>query len=52
MGGIETHCESLYPLLAKLEDSIEIVVIGRQGYVQPGVYRGVSVRTNWTPPQP
>ena len=31
MGGIETHCEHLYPRLARLDETLEIIVVGRSG---------------------
>jgi glycosyltransferase involved in cell wall biosynthesis len=49
MGGIETHCEQLYPRLAGLDESLDITVIGRKGYVQPGDVSGVQVLTLWAP---
>jgi glycosyltransferase involved in cell wall biosynthesis len=49
MGGIETHCEHLYPRLARLDETLEIVVIGRSGYVRPGTFSNVRVVTIWAP---
>ncbi|MDP3736294.1 MAG: glycosyltransferase family 4 protein [Hyphomonadaceae bacterium] len=49
MGGVETHCEHLYPRLAKLDDKLEIVVVGRSGYVRSGHYGNVRVVTLWAP---
>lgn len=49
MGGIETHCEQLYPRLADLDTSLDITVIGRKGYVQSGDVSGVRVLTLWAP---
>jgi glycosyltransferase involved in cell wall biosynthesis len=49
MGGIETHCEHLYPRLAKLDDDLEIVVIGRSGYSHSGRFGKVRVVTLWAP---
>jgi len=49
MGGIETHCEHLYPRLARLDDTLEIVVIGRSGYARPGMFGNVRVVTVWAP---
>lgn len=42
-GGVETHCEHLYPQLVKL--GCRITVFSRKPYVAPGVqmFRGVSV---------
>ena len=44
MGGIETHCQELYPRLAS--KGAEITVIGRKGYTkkdEPYEYRGVKI---------
>jgi glycosyltransferase involved in cell wall biosynthesis len=49
MGGIETHCEHLYPRLATLDDTLDIVVIGRSGYVKPGQFGKVRVVSLWAP---
>lgn len=49
MGGIETHCEHLYPRLSRLDDAMDIVVIGRKGYVQSGEWEGVRVVSLWAP---
>jgi glycosyltransferase involved in cell wall biosynthesis len=49
MGGIETHCEHLYTRLAKLDDKIEIIVIGRSGYSKSGNVSNVRVVTLWAP---
>lgn len=49
MGGIETHCEHLYPRLAKLDDKLEIVVIGRSGYARSGYHGAIRLVTLWAP---
>jgi glycosyltransferase involved in cell wall biosynthesis len=49
MGGIETHCEQLYPRLASLDDKFDITVIGRSGYVRPGRFGNVRVLSLWAP---
>jgi glycosyltransferase involved in cell wall biosynthesis len=49
MGGIETHCEHLYPRLARLDDKLEIIVIGRSGYTKSGKVSNVRVVTLWSP---
>lgn len=51
MGGIETHCEQLYPRLIAGERALEIVVIGRSGHARAGVFDGVRVKTLWAPKQ-
>jgi glycosyltransferase involved in cell wall biosynthesis len=40
-GGIETHAQQLYPILARL--GCEVTVIGRKGYVERGRYQAVDV---------
>ena len=50
MGGAETHCEHLYPLIAK-NSELRIVVFGRRAYKKgttPFDYRGVTVVPTWT----
>lgn len=45
MGGVETHCEQLYPRLKAMRPSDEIVVFGRRPYL-PGretLYQGVRI---------
>jgi glycosyltransferase involved in cell wall biosynthesis len=49
MGGIETHCQNLYPRLARLDENLEITVMGRNGYAPSGEYDGVHVRSLWAP---
>lgn len=45
MGGVETHCEELYPRLAKLRPDDEIAVIARRAYVPEEVmrYEGLTI---------
>jgi len=50
IGGIETHCQNLYPRLAGLADDLEITVIARSRYARSGMYKGVRVRALWAPP--
>lgn len=47
-GGVERHCEELYPRLAKL--GVDITVFARTGYTS-GTYdfKGVNVETTWAP---
>lgn len=49
MGGIETHCEQLYPRLARLDDTFAITVIGRSGYAKAGRFGNVRVISLWAP---
>ena len=49
MGGVESHCEYLYPRLARLDDKLEIIVIGRSGYSRSGSFSDVRVVTLWAP---
>ncbi len=47
MGGIESHCQQLYPRMVK--EGAEVTVIGRSPYLpnQPDSYEGVQVRSVW-----
>ncbi|NMH60510.1 glycosyltransferase family 4 protein [Alteromonas ponticola] len=47
MGGIESHCQQLYPRM--VNDNVAITVIGRSPYLpkHPATYRGVEVRSVW-----
>ncbi|MCQ2107278.1 MAG: glycosyltransferase family 4 protein [Fibrobacter sp.] len=50
MGGIETHCQELYPRLA--EKGVSVTVFARKGYTkqnEPYYYRGVHVVPVLTP---
>lgn len=49
MGGIETHCEQLYPRLADLDGDLDITVIGRSGYAQSGRLGNVRLVSVWAP---
>ena len=49
MGGIETHCENLYPELKRLDDSLDITIIARRGYAPAAEFAGVRVRPLWAP---
>lgn len=49
IGGIETHCENLYPQLCKLDNSLDIIVVARSGYAEPSEFNGVRIRTVWAP---
>jgi glycosyltransferase involved in cell wall biosynthesis len=46
MGGVETHCEELLPRIAALSPELSLEVLGRKGFVPPGIsdHRGVGVR--------
>ena len=43
MGGVETHCENLYPLLKKLRQNDSFTIIGRKAYLpdQVAEYQGI-----------
>jgi glycosyltransferase involved in cell wall biosynthesis len=45
MGGIEAHCEELYPRLSQLRGGDSFVVIARSPYVpaEPAPYRGIPI---------
>jgi glycosyltransferase involved in cell wall biosynthesis len=50
MGGVETHCEQLYPRLkGMMLEPREIIVYARAPYVPDGVreYRGIAVEPLW-----
>lgn len=52
LGGVETHCEQLYPRMAHhLSKASSICVIGRNGYMtaSSGGYKGVAVEALWSP---
>lgn len=51
MGGIETHCEHLYPEMMSADPNCSITVIGRSPYINSGSYRGIRVLTVWAPKQ-
>lgn len=48
-GGVESHCEALYPRLAS--KGYDIVLFRRKSYVEPGqsVWNGVQLRDLWCP---
>lgn len=51
LGGVETHCEELYPYLAH-DSNHEITVIGRSCYVKNGKlqnFKGVKLKTVYAP---
>jgi len=50
-GGVETHCQELYPRLTEL--GFEVTVFGRKGYIpsQPYEYKGVKLVPLWVPKQ-
>jgi glycosyltransferase involved in cell wall biosynthesis len=45
MGGVETHCENLYPLLKKLRQNDSFTIIGRKAYLPDRVseYQGIRI---------
>lgn len=51
MGGIETHCENLYPrLFEKLSGRCKFVVLARRRYVRARLeHRGITVIPIWAP---
>ncbi|WP_375752407.1 glycosyltransferase family 4 protein [Vibrio sp. HN007] len=50
LGGVETHCQNLYPEIKKQSES-DITVIARSPYVEydESVYKGVKTKTVWAP---
>lgn len=51
IGGIEAHCQQLYPRLVKLSGGTRVTVLIRYGYTQRRLseYEGIQVRTIWSP---
>ncbi|MEO8176328.1 MAG: glycosyltransferase family 4 protein [Sphingomicrobium sp.] len=51
IGGIEAHCQQLYPRLVKLSRGTRVTVVIRSGYTQSRFfeYEGIQVRTIWSP---
>lgn len=51
LGGVETHCQNLYPAIKAQHPEVDICVIARSPYVdyQRGEYRGVKTRAIWAP---
>jgi glycosyltransferase involved in cell wall biosynthesis len=49
MGGVETHCEQIYPRLKALRPNDEFTIIARNGYVprEPFHFAGVRVQGLW-----
>jgi glycosyltransferase involved in cell wall biosynthesis len=45
MGGVETHCENLYPLLKRLRPNDSFTIIGRKGYLPDHIseYQGLWI---------
>ncbi len=50
LGGVETHCQHLYPEIVKQSDA-RVCVIARSPYVdyKHSQYKGVTTRTVWAP---
>ncbi|MFI3318919.1 MAG: glycosyltransferase family 4 protein [Rikenellaceae bacterium] len=50
MGGVETHCEELFPRIASMEEN-EVVIIRRKSYVQDALisYKGIDLVDVETP---
>ncbi|MHA2283466.1 MAG: glycosyltransferase family 4 protein [Promethearchaeota archaeon] len=50
-GGIERHCQELYPRLIKI--NCEITILARKGYVKKSTYeyRGIKIIPLWAPKQ-
>lgn len=51
LGGVETHCQNLYPTIKARYPDVDICVIARSPYVdyQRGSYKGVATRAIWAP---
>lgn len=50
MGGIETHCQQLYPRMLKNNPGLDITIVGRSPYLHKDQYHyeGVNVESVWT----
>lgn len=52
-GGVETHCQEIFPLIADFEGGHDITVIRRSGFVTPenntAEYKGVKIVTLFSP---
>lgn len=51
IGGIETHCENVYPRLASLDPDLEIAVVTRRGHGAPEArsFGGLRLFPLWAP---
>ena len=51
IGGIEAHCERLYPEIRKLDPAMQITLLIRRGYTSSSrfTYRGLEVVALWSP---
>lgn len=50
MGGVESHCEEIYPRILRLNADLDITVIGRRAYagVDSYSFQGIKVVPLWT----
>ena len=44
MGGIESHCEQIFPRLKRLSNDYDITIIGRRPYVGDAIYEYEGIR--------
>lgn len=51
IGGIEAHCQRLYPRLVRMPDAPRVTMLIRRGYTEQQFfqYEGIEVRTIWSP---
>jgi glycosyltransferase involved in cell wall biosynthesis len=51
IGGIEAHCQHLYPRLVQMPDAPRVTMLIRRGYTESRLfeYQGIEVRTVWSP---
>src|SRR5579871_3998370 len=51
IGGIEAHCQQLYPQLLRLAPEMRVTILIRRGYTVHSVfeYNGAWVRSIWSP---
>lgn len=51
IGGIETHCENIYPRVVQLDPTVEATLITRKGhgFGASGIFKGVKIVPVWAP---
>ena len=51
IGGIETHCENIYPRMVQLDPSVEVTLITRKGHGSSvaGAFKGLNILPIWAP---
>jgi glycosyltransferase involved in cell wall biosynthesis len=51
IGGIEAHCQQLYPRIVKQSDCTRVTLLIRHGYIarRRFAFEGIDIRTIWSP---